>query len=238
MKRISLVMNSYVVSHRYLQFALFGVVATVQALDRLVQVDSAFLTVLQFSPVLKWHNWLRRCSDYLLTRIATDFSWENWFTLRTLVVQVTMSLVELLPLQHATIFVHLWSTSSAEFVVVVARISWCQESNSWLRTWILSVIVVAPHGIMSWIASRREWNDRYVVLLGTTLTSIPESMTLSFDLHLRRKSIRLLQINKFIRALDALWLHSGHNWWLHSVNMRVFFLTWLHEVAPSAPSQR
>ena len=53
MKQISHVMNSYVVSHRYLQFALFGVVATVQALDRLVQVDSAFLTVLQFSPVLK-----------------------------------------------------------------------------------------------------------------------------------------------------------------------------------------
>lgn len=238
MKRISHVMNSYVVSCRYLQFAWFGVVATVQALDRLVKVDSAFLTVLKFSPVLKWHDCLRRWCDCLLTRIATYFSWKNWFALGTLVMQVTLCLVELLPLQHAAIFVHLRSASSTEFVVVVTRVSWCQESNSWLRTWILSVIVVAPHGLMSWIASRREWNDRYVVLLSTTLASIPESLSLSFDLHLRRKSIRLLQINEFIRALDTLWLHSGHNWWFASVNVRIFFLTWLHEVAPSALSQR
>lgn len=187
--------------------------------------------MLKFSPVLKWYNWLSWWCDYLLSWISTDFTWKNWLALRSLMVQVTLSLVKLLPLQHTMIFIHLGSASSFQFVVVIARVSWCQESNSWLRTWILTVIVVPPHCIMSWIASRCEWYDRNV-LLTTSLASISESLSLSFNLHLWSKTIRLLQINEFVRALDTLWLHSGHNWWFASVNVRIFFLTWLHEVAP------
>lgn len=237
MKQISHDSIEYVVCRGYLQFTWFGVIATVQTLDRLVEVDSALLTMLQFSPVLKWHNWLSWRSDYLLARITADFPWEDWLALGPLVVQIAMCLIELLPLQYATIFIHLRSASSAQFIVVVAWVSRCQQSNSGLRTWILTVNVVATHGLIFWIASRRERYDRYV-LLATALAAVPELLSLAFYLHLRRKTIRLLQIDELISALDALRLHCSHNWRLASVNVRIFFLTWLHEIAPTTLSER